>query len=93
MPITLVEGWFKRIRYGQSHPDDLVEDIARETAKGKPVPVGIAFQNPGQEHGFHAVLVNRVADGRVHYLNPWGQQESMTVVAFKERVTGANLED
>ena len=37
----------------------------------------------------HQVLVTRIADGRVHYRNPWGYETSMSEAEFKSRLTDA----
>ena len=37
----------------------------------------------------HQVLVTRIADGRVHYRNPWGYETSLSEAAFRSRLTDA----
>lgn len=37
----------------------------------------------------HQVLVTRVADGRVHYRNPWGYETSLSEAEFRSRLTDA----
>lgn len=86
-----------RIAYGyDGAPPDVrpvMENLRNGLAKGLTVPVGLDWGGrdaDGRVHGGHEVLVTRIAQGRVHYHNPWGQQESMPLAAFQERL-GASI--
>lgn len=69
--------------------DAAVEHIAKATAQGLPVPVGVTWTGIKG----HKILVEKIADGRVYYTNPYGTQEFMTLSEFKKRLTNANLPD
>lgn len=76
-------------------PSKIVEEIARQTAAGHAVPVGMKWGDrdaTGQTHGGHMVLATKVENDRVYYNNPWGQQESISVAEFKSRVTNAHVD-
>jgi hypothetical protein len=73
---------------------DMLPAIAKETAAGRPVAVGMHWDQTGPngvEHGGHEILVTKVDAERVYYDNPWGIQESMTRQEFESRAKGALL--
>lgn len=66
----------------------LFKRIAEVTDKGQSVTVGLAWGEAdadGKIHGFHAIDVTRVEDGRAYYANPWGKEESMAVEELTKR--------
>ncbi|MDB5100744.1 MAG: hypothetical protein JWM80_5165 [Cyanobacteria bacterium RYN_339] len=54
------------------------------------VPVGVMWSADGA-HGGHELQVDKVADGRVYYTNPWGQRESMEEHEFLDHMTAAAI--
>lgn len=46
------------------------------------VPVSMTWEGGG-----HFVQVDKIADGKVHYTNPWGQRETMDEAEFKVHIT------
>lgn len=41
--------------------------------------------------GFHAILVTGVKAGQVSYINPWGQEESLSEADFRGAILSANV--
>ncbi|MNT24757.1 hypothetical protein D3C72_1602500 [compost metagenome] len=74
----------------------VMDTVRAGLARGLSVPVGLEWGGrdaEGRIHAGHEVLVTRIAQGRVHYHNPWGQQESMPLAQFQERLGGAVVAD
>jgi hypothetical protein len=72
---------------------DLVRDITPHLNAGHPVPVCMEWGEKsanGDEHSGHDILVTAIKDGQVHYNNPWGYQETMSLPEFTQRVWWAN---
>lgn len=53
---------------------DVLDRIARSTARGVEVPVGMKWAVSGRDAG-HELLVTKIENGQVHLRNPWGQIE------------------
>lgn len=67
--------------------DAAIDHIAKATAQGMPVPVGVTWTGSKG----HKVLVEKIEKDRVYYTNPYGTQEYMTLTEFRKRITNANL--
>ncbi|HEY9764855.1 MAG TPA: hypothetical protein V6C82_00740, partial [Chroococcales cyanobacterium] len=70
--------------------DRLMEGLSKGISSGKPLVVGLQWgeaDSSGQVHGGHQILVTRLTGERVYFDNPWGSEESMSLVDFKKRVT------
>ena len=60
--------------------EELVSDLKKALAAGKgPIPASVVWEGGGG----HAIQIERIADGKVTYINPWGQREQMTEEAFR----------
>ena len=85
------------MRYdGVPDPKPVMDNLRQGLAKGLAVPVGLDWGGRdanGRIHGGHEVLVTRINQGRVYYHNPWGQQESMAIAKFEERLGSSVVAD
>ena len=60
--------------------EELVDEVKRLIRQGQgPVPASVVWESGGG----HQILIEAIADGRVTYLNPWGQREQMSESAFR----------
>lgn len=66
--------------------DDLIARIRDAASPQHPVPTAVMYGEP-QPFG-HEVLVHRITDDQVHFTNPWGMEERMSVADFKQRIMG-----
>ncbi len=68
--------------------DALVERLRKEASPERPMYATIVYAPEAvlARTVFHAVLVTEVKDGKVHFINPWGQEESLDVDKFKRSV-------
>lgn len=62
-----------------------VDQMARETAKGTPVPAMISY---GGKLDLHWVMVTGVSKDTVRYINPWGREETMPRGKFEDVLRG-----
>jgi hypothetical protein len=69
--------------HGVDHEDgaEALDKIQQHTDGGRDIPVGLDWGDGG-----HKVLVTRVTDDRVYYVNPWGQEESMSRAEMEARI-------
>lgn len=58
------------------------------TAGRGPIAVDMLFEDSG-----HFVQIDKIADGRVQYTNPWGQRESMAEDEFLKFILEAQIPD
>lgn len=68
--------------------DALVARLSKEASPERPMYATIVYAPEAllARTVFHAVLVTEVKDGQVHYINPWGQEESLALETFKRSV-------
>lgn len=68
--------------------DRLVEVLAKSASPEHPMYATIVYapESALDRTVFHAVLVTQVKDGHVHFINPWGQEESLPADQFKRCV-------
>ncbi|MFP5503438.1 MAG: hypothetical protein ACLGIN_13195 [Candidatus Sericytochromatia bacterium] len=79
---------------GEEERKALIRRMGVQLETGVPVPVALAWgeaDGGGQFHESHQILVTRFQDGRAHYLNPWGQRESMRLEELERRIQFATL--
>lgn len=62
------------------------EKLKSAVKGGEKVPVGLLFSSEA-----HKVLVERISGDRIYYTNPWGKQESLSLLEFKTRLQNVNL--
>lgn len=80
---------FESIGFARWNRSARWEDLKRRLDAGQgPIPVSLVW-NPYGKPGGHFVQIDRVADGRVQFTNPWGQRESLSEAEFKAHITGA----
>jgi hypothetical protein len=75
---------------GEAVPADLVvEGLSDRPGEAVERPFAQTLGNYTTQMLSHQVLVTRIADGRVHYRNPWGYETSMSEREFRSRLTDA----
>jgi hypothetical protein len=62
------------------------EKVRAATEAGTSVPVGVMWEGGG-----HKILVDAIKGDTVHYTNPWGQRETMSVAEFRQNLMDANM--
>jgi hypothetical protein len=62
------------------------EKVKAATEAGRSVPVGVMWEGGG-----HKILVDAIRGDTVHFTNPWGQRETMSVAEFRQHMMDANL--
>ncbi|MBI6545508.1 MAG: hypothetical protein HY692_01865 [Cyanobacteria bacterium NC_groundwater_1444_Ag_S-0.65um_54_12] len=66
------------------------QELKAAVNQGKgPIPVAMSWDGDGD----HVVQIYRIAQGRIHYTNSWGQQESMSEKEFSAHVISADIPD
>ncbi len=70
----------------QKKLDAAFDKIEKAVGRGRRVPCSLFWTEQG-----HEVLVSKVRNDRVYYINPWGKEESLSVSEFKSRLTSVNL--
>ena len=73
-------------RISADEAEAAVEEIAERTSRGEDVPVALRWGDGG-----HAVLVTQVDDDTVHYVNPWGQEETIPRDVFEANLTSRHI--
>lgn len=73
--------------------DKAMEEIEALTDRGEMVPAGIWWRQTTDASGKakmtgHEIVVTAVRDGKVHIINPWGQEEALDLEDFKQRLKG-----
>lgn len=73
--------------------DQLMAALKLQASPAKPVYATVIYTlYPERGNvGFHAILVTGVKDGRVSYINPWGQEESLAESDFRASILSANV--
>ena len=67
-------------------------EVKRALAAGKgPIPVGVMWSDSDGNVGGHELQVDKVENGTVSYLNPWGQYETMSEAEFEKHLTDAEI--
>lgn len=68
--------------------DLLLERLRAEASPSRPMYATIVYAPEARldRTVFHAVLVTEVKAGKVHYINPWGQEEALDAEKFKRSV-------
>lgn len=66
----------------------ILEDV--NPSPQEPLQIGMRFSQNGGNHALHAVGVTNIdqASGNVTYINPWGQEETISNQDFYNRVIG-----
>ena len=66
--------------------------VKEALAEGKgPIPVGVMWSDSDGNVGGHELQIDKVANGTVSYLNPWGQYETMSEAEFEKHLTDAEI--
>ncbi len=66
--------------------EDITEEIAQRTRAGEDVPVALRWGDGG-----HAVLVFAIDDDNVHYVNPWGKEETLPREVFETHLKSRHV--
>ena len=66
--------------------------VKQALAEGKgPIPVGVMWSDSDGNVGGHELQIDKVENGTVSYLNPWGQYETMSEAEFEQHLTDAEI--
>ncbi|MBU6430041.1 MAG: hypothetical protein KGR26_13585, partial [Cyanobacteria bacterium REEB65] len=67
------------------------QQVAAALAQGKgPIPIGVIWSD-GMEVGGHELALQSIANGTATYLNPWGDQETMSAKELEAHITSAEM--
>lgn len=73
------EAWRSRMATRWNR-EELVAEVKRLIQQGQgPVPASVVWESGGG----HQIQIESIRDGKVTYLNPWGQREQMSEQAFR----------
>lgn len=78
---------FENRRVNPQRLEAVWQEVLETLAQGRGPLSGALAWNSGQGKFGHVILIEAVQDGRVHFVNPWGQRESLSEAEFKAHLT------
>lgn len=66
--------------------------VKQALAQGKgPIPVGVIWSDSDGNVGGHELQIDKIANGTVYYVNPWGDDETMSESEFEKHIDSAQI--